>query len=418
MLHKIKDRNWSDEIIKYISYTKSRRHRKECDFAKFDGILSVAKLCRYGYPVIVDFNHFAYLVERYTLYRGIRSNPEPDSLHVSPIRLYHISNFQTSAYRRFTIPKRGGGSRAILAPNEILKTVQRFILESILSEESRRYLPVESLRGDRWDWAHVNGLSEADPGKLPYCVIRKYRPPVSRYAKAYKAGTSIKDAAKYHVNRNVVVCTDIKDFFGAIKYERVFHMFRGFGYNESVATLLANLCTVDGVLPQGASTSPAISNIVCRKMDEQIAAWVKPRKIHYTRYADDLTFSGDFDAGAVISHVRKILEAYGFEMNDKKTRVLRRSQRQQVCGIVCNEKMRLPRKERDLLRQEVYYIRKYGLISHWRRKQTDESADKYIGRLIGQASYALFIDSKDENVREYLTVFRQAEKDLNRELPY
>jgi RNA-directed DNA polymerase len=214
----------------------------------------------------------------------------------------------------------------------------------------------------------------------------------------------------------MVLCMDIEDFFGSIGYGRVYHMFREFGYNKSVATLLANLCTVNGALPQGTPTSPAISNIICRAMDEQIAKYAKAEEINYTRYADDLTFSGDFDAVSMIREVRQILGAYGFRVNEKKTRVLKHSQQQKVVGVVVNKKMQVPRKERDRFRQEAYYIQKFGMKGrfggHLRKKKSKLSAEKYLSILIGQVAGALFINPEDEKLKQYREIFRRAAAEL------
>jgi RNA-directed DNA polymerase len=230
--------------------------------------------------------------------------------------------------------------------------------------------------------------------------------PISKYAKAYLKGKSARDAARFHVRKKVVMCMDIVDFFGSIDYGRVYNMFRSFGYNNGVSTLLANLCTVNSSLPQGAPTSPAISNIVCRKMDDQIAKWTKARKINYTRYADDLTFSGDFEIGTVVSQVTKILTAYGFQVNTKKTRAMRRSQKQEVVGITVNQKLQVSRSLRRQLRQEAYYIAKFGMNRYRRPSHTDLSNDDYLARLIGQTSHAVFINPKDQKLQGCLEVFR------------
>jgi RNA-directed DNA polymerase len=278
-----------------------------------------------------------------------------------------------------------------MAPNAELKEVQRFILHSILS--TRKGMRSSS----HYNWR----LS-------PYSV------PVSKYAKAYLKGKSTRDAARFHIRKEVVLCMDIVDFFGSISYGRVYNMFRDFGYNKGVSTLLANLCTVSDSLPQGAPTSPAISNIICQKMDDQIAKWAKAKKINYTRYADDLTFSGDFEASMVISRITKLLATYGFQVNTKKTRAMRRSQKQEVVGITVNEKMQVSRSLRRQFRQEAYYIAKFGMDRYRRPAHVDLSNDDYLAHLIGQASQAIFVNPKDEKLKGCLEIFR---RELAKEKP-
>lgn len=110
--------------------------------------------------------------------------------------------------------------------------------------------------------------------------------------------------------------------------------------------MLTNLCCLNGSLPQGAPTSPMLSNIVLEDFDNEIGLYAIEQKIRYTRYADDMTFSGDFNAGKVISKVKRQLNDLGLKLNDEKTRTRGRGQRQEVTGIVVNEKMQLPRSER------------------------------------------------------------------------
>ena len=363
-----------------INYANSKCFPGKRRPEAFDEILGFAKLERYGLPVLFDFNHLVDFIPQ--VYLPLFKLKKTGAF--SSMQLYRLANYAWASYHSFHIPKRGGGSRTIMAPNPILKEIQRFILKFILS-------PAKRIR--RGGYHREVGWS-------------LYDFPVSKYAKAYLQGKSLKDAARFHVGKKIVLCMDIVDFFGSISYGRVYNMFRGFGYNKGVSTLLANLCTVNGYLPQGAPTSPAISNIVCKKMDEQIAKWAKSKRINYTRYADDLTFSGDFEVGAVVSHIAKILAAYGFRVNAKKTRAMRRSQRQEVVGVVVNEKMQISRKTRRDLRQEAYYIQKYGIYRYRRPGRPDLSAEEYLDVLIGKTTHALFINPRDENLKKCLEIFR------------
>jgi hypothetical protein len=176
---------------------------------------------------------------------------------------------------------------------------------------------------------------------------------------------------------------DIKNFFPSVTYPRVKGVFRGAGYREQIATLLALLCTEppretvehEGkpffiamgprCLPQGAPTSPAITNTLCRRMDHRLAGVAKKYGWRYTRYADDLTFSlpkahqSDPHIGSMIGLVTRIAAAEGFEIHTKKTRLARGGRRQTVTGLVVNGHgtPRVPRKIKRQVRAMIHNLR-------------------------------------------------------------
>lgn len=277
--------------------------------------------------------------------------------------LYSASNQSYSFYRSFTIKKKNGKDRFISEPLPSLKEIQNWILEEIL-----------------------------------------YKIDISPYAKAYVKNKSIKENARFHKKQVMVLTMDIKDFFSSIKFGNILHIFTQLGYEKSIAVMLANLCCLNGVLPQGAPTSPALSNIVFSKIDYKIANYIKPYNIRYTRYADDLTFSGDFNAGDLIKGVERLINSNGLLINENKTRIRRQNQRQEVTGIVVNQKMQLEKKIRKRIRSDVYYIKKYGIDSHLER--TSEKRKNYLYHMIGLATYALFINPKDCKMREYLEILK------------
>lgn len=277
--------------------------------------------------------------------------------------LYAVSNSSENFYRTFYISKKSGGQRRIDEPLPSLKEIQKWILIEILDAI-----------------------------------------PESPYSKAYTKGKSVKDNARIHRNQEKILLMDIKDFFGTIHYGRVLSLFKKLGYRESVAVMLSNLCCYKKCLPQGACTSPKLANLVAKKMDYRIWNAVKKQGIRYTRYADDMTFSGSFNEGKVIKCVEKIVSQSGFQINNKKTRVRKRHQRQEVTGIVVNDKLQLSRKIRKDIRKNAYYIKKYGLESHL--QHVNENRENYLYHMIGIASYAHFINPKDEQLSEYLDTFK------------
>ena len=220
-------------------------------------------------------------------------------------------------YREFTIPKRNGGERRIFAPEEPLKAVQRRVLRGVLGQ-----------------------LKAHDA------------------ANGFEAGKSILSNAVGHVRKAVIVRMDVKEFFASTTKQRVAEYFRAIGWDDDAADLLVKLCTHKGGLPQGAPTSPRLSNLVNWRLDERLirmAEAVAPGAA-YTRYADDITFSLASDdrvaVRGIIYWTRRIArEEAGYRVHQQaKMRVIRRNDRQLVTGLVVNERVNLPRATRRWLR--------------------------------------------------------------------
>lgn len=223
----------------------------------------------------------------------------------------------TPAYHTFAIPKRTGGLRTLHAPDPPFKHFQRRLHRRVLA-----------------------------------------RLPVHPAAAAYVPGRSIAHHALLHAARAVVVRLDLQDFFPSTTAQRVADYFRVIGYDAQAAALLTTWCTHEGGLPQGAPTSPVLANAVNFRLDAALASAL--RRIarnagHYSRYADDLTFSFDTDDHAAVNpmiHAAKdIAGRFGYRVHHhRKLRIMRRHHRQQVCGLVINAGVHLPREQRRLLR--------------------------------------------------------------------
>lgn len=264
-------------------------------------------------------------------------------------------------YRVFKVTKKQGGEREIAEPLPSLKEIQRWILDNIL-----------------------------------------YKCEVSRFAKGFIPKVSIRDNARFHRNQPLVLSLDIKDFFPSIKIGRVYNYFRRLGYQRHVLYLLTHLCTLNGSLPQGSPTSPTLSNLIVLRMDRRFAGFALKEKIRYTRYADDITFSGKFQVGRIIRFARKVVAEEGLELNEEKTRLMQRHQRQEVTGIVVNEKLQAPRKDRRELRKIMFFIEKYGLDSHIRHTQNFRI--NYVKHLLGIANFFLFVNPKDKDANRAVEV--------------
>jgi RNA-directed DNA polymerase len=218
------------------------------------------------------------------------------------------------AYRSFHIPKRSGGYRTIYEPGEDLKRAQRLLLRRLLKRLA----------------AHPR-------------------------AHGFERGKSTVTGALPHERKSVVVRMDLRDFFGSIKAARVRDYFARAGWDADASRLLTRLCTREGSLPQGAPTSPRLSNLVNFKLDARLDALARKCGADYTRYADDMTFSfaegGHAQLAPLIRAAKKILREEGYELNTrKKLQIRRRHHRQTVTGLVVNDRVALPRATRRWLR--------------------------------------------------------------------
>ncbi len=274
--------------------------------------------------------------------------------------LYRVSNRVSAHYDHFRVPKRDGGFRELSIPDRLLKSIQRQINEKLLCTE-----------------------------------------PVSPFATAYRPGASTLLNALPHVGKPVILKLDIYQFFDHAFYplvkEKAFPSTR---YSERNRVLLALLCTYHDCLPQGAPSSPAISNLILYHFDMTVGSWCAHRHITFTRYCDDMTFSGDFDPEEVTLFVKAELQKIGFFLNSKKTRVLRPGQRQLVTGLVVNETVHVPKAYLRNLRQELFYCKKFGLHSHIERKGLTISPQKYGLQLLGKINYILSIDPEQQGLIE------------------
>ena len=203
---------------------------------------------------------------------------------------------------------------------------------------------------------------------LLYLIYEKIHMRVSEAATGFCADKSILTNAEIHLNKHCIVNLDIKDFFPSITFEKVFRIFAYHGYTNEVSFVLAKLCTFEGKLPQGSPASPGISNIVCLKLDARLTALAQKYEADYSRYADDLTFSGKNDLQSIIKAIPSILKEEGYAVNEKKTRIAYPHQRQEVTGLLVNgDRVRIPKAYKRSLYQELYYCSKFGVPDNMNR---------------------------------------------------
>ena len=261
-------------------------------------------------------------------------------------------------YRRFEVKKKNGSTRYLEEPLPSLKEIQCWILKNIL-----------------------------------------YEVPVSRFAKAYVPKRDLLDNVKYHKNKESVISLDIEIFFTSIQRISIEQIFLGLGYSSNISNLLSKLCCCNETLPQGAPTSPYLSNIFLVHFDSILSVYCRLNNIRYTRYADDIILSGEIDAPSAIEFVRMELFKIGLTLNEQKIKVMGKNFRQIVTGIVVNSVIQTPKKQRDKIRQEIYYIKRFTLEGHL--KKTNNKRANYVKHLIGKINFALFINPLDNEMQAY-----------------
>lgn len=239
-------------------------------------------------------------------------------------------------YRSFTILKKNGGFREIVAPVKKLKEIQH----KIKSELEKYYVPRMCVHG-------------------------------------FVSGRNTVTNASSHVRKEFVLNIDLENFFGSINFGRVSRLFQSYPLHlpENVASVLAHICCHDGSLPQGAPTSPIISNMISYRLDRQLKELAKKNKCTYTRYADDITFSFtqrrrslpksivilDHENNLTLGHVlKKIIEDNWFKLNESKNRIQCRTQRQSVTNVTVNSKINISKKFKKQTSAMINALSKYG----------------------------------------------------------
>lgn len=356
--------------------TKERRRREREERAAAWQIRKETEILYLGEDVSAGLNQFESDAERLKQNNlPVFSRPEELArllgLSVGKLRFLAFARnvSATTHYINFKLPKKTGGFREISAPMPLLKTAQTWILENILN------------------------------------LV-----PVDENAHGFLAEKNIVSNARAHVGAQIIVNFDLENFFPSITYKRVKGVFRALGYSESAATVLALLCTapdtdeieLDGKtyfvalgerhLPQGSPASPAISNIIARRLDKSLAKIAAVNDFKYTRYADDLTVSTedkDADIGKLMRQIRYVVGKQNFVVNESKTRVLRRGRQQEVTGIVVNDKISIDRKTLRKFRAVLHQAEMNGFENlRW-----GDSPD-LIAALKGYANFVSMVDKE------------------------
>lgn len=230
-------------------------------------------------------------------------------------------------------------------------------------------------------------LKQLSPG-LAYLSGYVPQPPVHGFVK----GRDIRTNALQHLDRDVVLRVDLKDFFGTVGRARLVEALQDFGFTDECAAAIAGVTLISGSLPQGFSTSPFLSNLVFDSTDRNLNGLATRTNTQYTRYVDDIIFSGSrADVhDRLLETIRSLLDGEGWTVNDSKTRFMRRGRAQYVTGLYVGDPAgpHIPRTMKRLLRREVYFASKFGLEDARTRSPTPMDAD----RLGGWVHYAAHVD--------------------------
>jgi hypothetical protein len=278
---------------------------------------------------------------------------------------------QESFYSTFYISKRSGGVRRIDAPLPTMYSVQKFILDNLVKN-------------------------------LEYC---------KESSTAYSEGCSIKEHVTKHINQEFLLKIDLKNFFPSITIDRVYKLFYEAGYKSEIASIIANLLTLHGTLPQGAPSSPFISNVLAYKMDIKIKQYCNENNLIYTRYADDLVMSGKNISSNIQAQLEKIIEKSGFNVNRKKVKLYDpENPVRHLTGLVINKsKIRIPKSTRRKIRQLFFYVEKYlyldlGLesVKNNGNKSVCFPDPIVLERLVGYLNFWIWIEPESSYANETL----------------
>ena len=294
-------------------------------------------------PVIFSTLHLSMLVGvNFQIIKGIISNTN-------------------SHYTHYEIKKRKGGKRPISSPRRTLKKIQT--------------------------WINTEILSKIEINENAYGFVPK---------------KSIADNAKTHIGQECILNIDLLDFFDSIPEKRIYGIFKAFGYHTNLAVDLAKLCTskrktltkvsfsLDSstkistesliektFLPQGAVTSPSLSNIVARRLDKRLSGYAGKNNLKYSRYADDITLSGNGENIIKISALDKIVREEGFQINSKKTKLFKKEANKKiVTGLIVSDTVRIPKKFKKEVERHLFFCQKYGVESHIKYLENKYSYEK------------------------------------------
>jgi RNA-directed DNA polymerase len=300
-------------------------------------------------PIIFSLEHLAIQI-------GIQSDYLRNLIGDNKNDYNYKEEYKYERYNYFKLKKRDGKFREIMSPSKDLKYIQKWILVNVLS----KYVLADSCKG-------------------------------------FRKSISIFDNAKVHENSEVILKIDLLKFYDTITEKRVYGLFKSLGYVNNLAYSFAKITTakhresywndfdlsskeilknlvenMPPILPQGAPTSPMISNILATKMDYRFEALARKLNFNYSRYADDLTFSIKKEGKLPsLKLITTIITDEGFFINTKKTKYMKKGCKQYVTGLTTTNGTNVSKEYRKNIAEHIYYCRKFGVNDHLKRRIKD-----------------------------------------------
>lgn len=272
-----------------------------------------------------------------------------EATHISKYTLYQLSKNADKYYKIYTIPKKIGKPRTICQPSKKLKGLQSWILINVLNKLS-----------------------------------------VSPSCKGFEKGSSTYLNAEPHKGATTLLTIDLKDFFRTVTQQQVFNIFKSIGYNDLISVVFSNICTYEEALPQGGPCSPKLANLSVWQLDVRIQGYVGRRGINYTRYADDLSFSGLSPLKVVqtIPMIKKIIEEENFKINPAKTRIAGLTRAKIVTGLlIADDSLGIGKQKYKDVRSKIYHL----------TLPSEQSNTKLLYEVNGWLSYLNSVDRKRLN---------------------
>lgn len=312
----------------------------------------IRKLNKNSVPIIFEFEHFSNLL-------GIKKTI-----------LAAIINSSRSFYRIFSIPKKKGGFREITAPYPSLLHCQKWIYKNILLSQD-----------------------------------------VHKCAHGFVPKRSIITNAQVHLSSNCLLKMDLKDFFPSVPINWVIRLFQNLGYANNVSFYLASICCYDGALGQGSPASPYLTNILLKKYDEKLYRLGLSYNLNYSRYADDITFSGNYIPCNFINIIEIITSEYGLNINKKKTVLYTKPGKRIVTGLSVNGKsLTLPRSAKREIKKDVYFIKTFGYLSHITSRKIADPF--YLDSLLGRLAFWRQVEPNNPFVGVGIDVVKNVMREL------
>lgn len=289
-------------------------------------------------------------------------------IDVNVLRLYIHSESKSNFYKVRELPKK---SRLRKGEFRIVYDVKSSLLHNYFKKFTRRF-------------------------ELFARIVEIRHPHIAAFG--YVRHKGARDNAAIHCGAKYALKADIENFFPSISKKRVFDLFRTCGIEPEPADVLAEFVTIDGKLPLGLNSSPMLANLICLDLDDALQNISQKYNCRYTRYADDITISGNKDVPSR-GEIEGIILDHGFRMSHRKFRVTKPGQAHYVTGLSITDpaKPHAPKAMKRRVRQEIYYCNKFGIAEHVRRTCIKSTVQSQINRIDGTIRYVDHVEGGNES---------------------